>query len=369
MYFKFISTFVLSYILLTIFVKLSNRLGFIDTPNSRSTHKKAIPSSAGIAFFIAVFIIFLLSENSIYQQYKLSLWAIFFVFLLGVYDDRNALRARYKVIFITLVTVLSCFDGLIINNIGVYFGYHIPLSLNWIAIPLTMFFILGFTNAFNLIDGLDGLAGSVAITLFSSLWFIGYQNNDAFLMALPALFIPAILSFLLFNWNPAKAFMGDSGSLILGFVISLLSIKALDYVPPVTILYLLAVPIIDTLIIMTRRKKYHTAIFSPDKNHAHHVLLNHNQNNVKKTVIIIALIQVTYTLFGLTLAIILPQELSVLFFIINIIFWYFVLTKLCINHSRLMAERFSASPKPKRSRNYIKTEFQDKINASHNQNT
>jgi len=343
MYFEIISTFVLSYILLAVFVRFSSRLGFVDNPNLRSTHTQVIPSSAGIVLFIAVLIVSLLLDTSLYHQHSLSLLAIFFVFLLGVYDDIKALRARYKIIFITLFTVLSCYDGLIISNIGTYFGYNIPLSFSWAGISLTMFFILSFTNAFNLIDGLDGLAGTIAIILFSSLWFIGYQNNDAFLMTLPALFIPAIFAFVLFNWNPAKVFMGDSGSLLLGFVISLLSIKALDYVPPVVILYLLAVPIIDTLIIITRRKKYRRAIFSPDRNHAHHVLLNYNENNVKKTVVIIALIQIIYTLLGITLATSLPQEVPVLFFIINIVAWYFILTKLCVNHSKLIAERFFES--------------------------
>jgi len=262
--------------------------------------------------------------------------AALLVFLLGVFDDLKNYRARYKLYIVTIAAVLSCIDGFIIKDLGVYFDYTIPLMT--VSIPFTIFAIVAFTNALNLIDGLDGLAGTISIIMLSSLWLIGYQNNDYLIMGITALIVPALLAFLVFNWNPARVFMGDSGSLTLGFIISILCIKALDYVNPAVVLYLVAFPLFDTIIIMTRRKMYGRSIFFPDKNHAHHVFLTFFNDKVRTTVVVIALIQLSYTLVGILLVKILPQEITVPFFILNIVVWYFVLTRLCKNHPRLLKE-------------------------------
>ena len=312
-------------------------MGLVDIPNFRSSHTYPVSCSAGIPIFITIFsVVFILSQK-IYDAYTLSLLGASFVFILGVYDDMKDIRARYKIIIITLAAVLSCANELIVLNLGTYFGNSIEL-LNWIARPLTVFSVIGFTNAFNLIDGLDGLAGIISIIMLSSLWFIGYQNNDNFLMNLPPLIISVLLAFLIYNWNPASVFMGDSGSLTLGFIISILCIKALSYVSPVVVLYLLAVPVIDTIVIIVRRKRYGQSIFSPDKNHAHHVALNLFNQDVKKSVLVIAFIQLVYMLMGVFLVRIIPQEISLLMFILSIIFWYFILTRLSSNHFQLIKD-------------------------------
>jgi len=335
--FEFLITFILSLIFLAVFARFAGRLGFSDTPDFRSSHKKATPSSSGIAFFVAVFLAAFFTDFHIYQNYRLSILAALLVFLLGVFDDLKNYRARYKLYIITVAAILTCLDGFIINDIGTYYGYTIPLMS--VSIPFTIFAVVAFTNALNLIDGLDGLAGTISIIILSSLWFIGYQNNDYLLMRITALIVPALFAFLLFNWNPAKVFMGDSGSLTLGFIISILSIKTLDYVSPTLVLYLVAFPLFDTVIIMIRRRMYGRSIFHPDKNHAHHVLLNVFNGNVKITVLIIALIQLVYALAGILLVKTLPQEITLPFLALNIVIWYFVLTRLCKNHSRLLNER------------------------------
>lgn len=143
----------------------------------------------------------------------------------------------------------------------------------YIAIPFSILAVVAFTNALNLINGLDRLAGTISIIILSSLWVIGYQNNDHLLMGVTAIIVSTLLAFLVFYWNPARVFLGDSGYLTLGFVISILAKKALDYVNPIVILYLIAFPLFDMLIIMIRRKMYGRSIFYPDRNHGHHVLL------------------------------------------------------------------------------------------------
>ena len=332
-----ILTFILSLVFLALFVRFAGQLGFSDIPDFRSSHKHVTPSSSGIAFFVAAFIASFFSDFNIYNNHGLSILAAFMVFLLGVFDDLKNYPARYKLYIVTAAAILSCWDGFIIKDIGTYFGYTIPLIS--ISIPFTVFAVLAFTNALNLIDGLDGLAGSISIIILSSLWFIGYQNNDHFIIGVTSLIVPALLAFLVFNWNPAKVFMGDSGSLTLGFIISILSIKALDYVSPVVILYLVAVPVCDTIIIIIRRKTYGRSIFHPDNNHTHHVLLDVFKGKVKTTVLVIATIQIAYSLAGILLVRTLPQELSLTFLVLNIVIWYFVLIRLCKNHTSLLMER------------------------------
>ena len=308
MNFQFIIIFIFSLIFLEVFIRFVARLGFNDAPNIRSNHTITTPSSAGIPIFIVIALSSVFFSSDIFYSYIPTVFGIFLIFILGAYDDLKDIRARFKIVIIALVTTLSCWDGIVIMNAGTYFGYTIPLK--WLAIPLTLFSVLGFTNALNLIDGVDGLAGTISTIILGSLWFIGYQNNDIFLMGLPTLIIPALLAFLIYNWHPARIFMGDSGSLTLGFIISLLSIKALEYVNPIVILFLIAIPIIDTFVIISRRKMYGHAIFSPDKNHAHHVLYNYFKGNVKKTVIVIALLQLIYIILGLTLVKIMPQAIT-----------------------------------------------------------
>ena len=337
MNFDFFLTFILSLIFLAVFVRFAGQFGFSDIPDFRSSHKQVTPSSSGIAFFVAIFIASFFTDLSIFHNHGLSILAVLLVFLLGVFDDLKNYRARYKLYVVTAAAILSYWDGFMIKDIGTYFGYTIPLIS--ISIPFTIFAIVAFTNSLNLIDGVDGLAGTISIIILSSLWFIGYQNNDNFLMGVTVLIVPALLAFLVYNWNPAKVFMGDSGSLTLGFIISILSIKALDYVNPVVILYLVAFPLFDTLIIMIRRKMYGRSIFYPDRNHAHHVFLNVFNGKVKVTVLFITSIQLIYTLIGIMLVGSLPQEATLLFFVFNIVIWYFVLTRLCKNHSRLLMER------------------------------
>lgn len=348
MTFDFIFTFFVSLALLAFFVKLAPHLGFVDVPNFRSSHTHVTPNCCGIAFVVTIVIMSLFSDLRIYQNFNNTIFATILVFLVGVYDDLKSIRPRNKLYVITIAAILSTNDGLIITSIGSYFGYTLPYM--WLFIPFTIFTVVGFTNSLNLIDGLDGLAGTISLILLGSLCFIGYQNNDILLVKVTTLVIPVLLAFLIFNWNPAKAFMGDSGSLTLGFLISILSIQALNYVNPIVILYLLALPIIDTLVVMARRIKTARPVFSPDKYHMHHILLNVLNGNVKKTVIIMAIVQLTYTILGITVIISLPHEIALAFFLLNIIIWYCVLTQQCANQPVLIKEVVSENT-PRRNQN------------------
>ena len=146
-------------------------------------------------------------------------------------------------------------------------------------------------------DGLDGLAASIAIVIFVTFWAIGIEHGDELLITLSSFFTATLLAFLLFNWNPAKIFMGDSGSLSLGIVIAILAIHAIQYITPASVLFVIALPILDTFIVMTRRIQRHISPFKADKNHMHHFLFN-VKGDVRYTVIILALMQIVFSIIG-----------------------------------------------------------------------
>jgi len=241
----------------------------------------------------------LLFYNSETFSHFWTLIGIFIVFIVGVLDDHHDTAPKTKFMVIFIAVLLFYMDGIVIDSLGTIVNYEIKLG--WLALPFTMFAVAGFTNALNLSDGLDGLAGSLSIIILSVLLYIGYLNHDMFIVSLSLSFIVAILAFLWFNWNPAQIFMGDSGSLTLGVVISVLSIKALDYIPPTAILFIAAIPIMDTIIVMIRRKRNGKSMFSPDKTHFHHLVLKFFNGNVKKTVMLLVLTQIFYSIIGLNI--------------------------------------------------------------------
>jgi UDP-GlcNAc:undecaprenyl-phosphate GlcNAc-1-phosphate transferase len=167
----------------------------------------------------------------------------------------------------------------------------------WLVFPFTFFAIAGYTNALNLMDGLDGLAASISIVIFVTFLAIGIENKDELLITLSSFFTVTLLAFLLFNWNPAKVFMGDSGSLALGMVISILAIQSMQYITPISALFIIAMPVLDTFIVMTRRLQRHISPFKADKNHMHHFLFN-VKGDVSYTVIILVLMQIVFSIIG-----------------------------------------------------------------------
>ena len=275
-----ISSFLLTFIMLKIFIPNASKVGLIDIPNHRSVHKKTIARGAGIIFgftFILGIVIFdqyILKEGS----HLYILLALLVVYLTGIYDDIFDISYRYKFLFIILASVVVFFGGLHIDTLGNYFGYE--FHLGYFALPFTIFAIVAFTNALNLTDGLDGLAGSISTIILLSLLYLGVQNNDLILIYIPLLLIAPLVAFLIFNWYPAKVFMGDSGSLFLGFTIALLSIYSLEYINPASILFLAAIPLLDTLMVMRRRKQRGQSMFVADKNHIHHILLKFKKDKL-----------------------------------------------------------------------------------------
>lgn len=317
---KLIIVFLATFLFIKLIIRFAPAVGLVDVPNHRSSHKQVTPRGAGIGIVFGVMISDLIFLNEIIFSYVATFLAVFLVFVIGVLDDHRDATPKTKFYIIFAAVLLLAYDGIIVHSLGNLFGHE--MTLGWFAIPFTMFAVAGFTNALNLSDGLDGLAGLLSIIILSTLCFIGYENHDSFIVITALSFVAAVVAFMWFNWNPAKIFMGDSGSLTLGFVISVLSIKALEYINPISILFIAAIPILDTLIVMIRRKRNGYSMFAPDKLHLHHILLRFFNGNIHKTVYLIALLQLGFSIVGVAFSEADHQRYILLLFIINIAAFY-----------------------------------------------
>lgn len=270
----FIVSFGLSVLFLFHFIKYSQRRSLFDQPDERKTHSQPTPSSGGLIFgVLTILLLPYLIPNS---PYTFVLAAALMLLIIGFLDDRYDLSAKMKFIFQIIAGIFALWE---IGPLNIF--ENNPLFINEIV---TFFFIIGFTNAFNLIDGIDGLAGIYAtfiLTIIITLFILG-KNYPA------AIFTTTIcagtLAFLKFNLNPAKIFLGDTGSLFLGFLISIFSIviinsdmTSLGFVLTETqlqllFLGLLSLPMIDTLRVMIGRIIKGTSPFKADRTHLHHLL-------------------------------------------------------------------------------------------------
>ena len=328
---KLLSITILSYLLIKLVIKYANDLKLLDIPNERSHHCNIIPSGAGIGFIGAFFIAILIFELQILIHYWHIFVAILIVFIIGILDDRHDAPPKLKFAVIFAAVLLIWLYDESIYSIGIWFGYDI--TLGWLTLPFTMFALAGFTNALNLIDGLDGLAASISIVILSFFAFIGYEHNNNLMLTIALFTSASLISFIILNWNPAKVFMGDSGSLSLGFIISLLAVMSIEYIHPIVILYLAAIPILDTLVVMTRRIRRAKSPFSPDKTHIHHILVKFFDNNVKRSVVFLTILQFLFSSIGYLISDLITINpngtlplLALLSFILMFILFYMIFT-------------------------------------------
>lgn len=273
-----IFTMIISFCLTPIVRWVSIKVGAVDEPNSRRINTVTMPSSGGIAIYSAYFFsaFFLLPID------HQALWPVFIgatiVVLTGLVDDIKNISPLMKIIGLLLAAlVIYYMGGIRASMIEIPFIGGVDLGV--FSLPLTILWILGITNAVNLIDGLDGLASGVSAISLVTMGIIAYffliSNNVVVSMMIFTL-VAAILGFLPFNYYPAKIYLGDTGALFLGFMISVLSLYGLKNVTFITFIVpivILGVPITDTLYAIIRRKLNKRPISSADNQHIHHRLM------------------------------------------------------------------------------------------------
>ena len=271
----FVIALVVSYLLTPSVKKLAIKIGAVDRPNARKVHTHVIPRLGGLAIYIGFMAAVLFCVPLQHELVGMLLGCTAIV-AVGIWDDICNIPAKVKLVGQILAACIPIAFGIQIEWLTNPFGDIIVLP-EIIAIPVTIFWIIGFTNTVNLIDGLDGLAAGVAFIASISMFLLAYNLNQF----LPALVIVsmagAALGFLQYNFNPAKIFMGDTGSMLLGYTLSVAAVlglvKTAATVALVVPIIALGLPILDTTFAIIRRKMSGVPIFQPDKGHLHHRLL------------------------------------------------------------------------------------------------
>jgi len=281
-----IVSFILSFYSIPVLVRTAHRYKIYDYPNGRTVHLRPTPRLGGIAIFLSVILaISLLTPIISFPQYQFAIAGSVIIFFIGFKDDLIGISFGKKLLAeIAAAGILILFAGFRFTNLHGYFGAHeisYPLSF-----CISLFIIIGITNAFNLLDGVDGLASSVALTAFVTFdtWF--YINNEPGYALICAATIGSLIAFLWFNiWSKTnKIFLGDTGALFLGFLMSILVIQfnKMNLSPtlpwhisasPVVSFGILLIPIFDTCRVMLSRILQGKSPFYPDKTHIHHHLL------------------------------------------------------------------------------------------------
>jgi UDP-GlcNAc:undecaprenyl-phosphate GlcNAc-1-phosphate transferase len=317
-------TFVLSMLGSYFLVKHREQIALFAFVNERSVHKEKTPNSGGIAI-VGSFLLFLLF-SPLPINFAI-IFSVIFLFLFGLYDDKFGASSKEKILFIFFISNILYFNGFYISYLGNFLGNEIYIS-GFFAYSLLCFALIGFINSVNLIDGLDGLASLVGIVILSSFLYMGLKFDDTFLIAVSAAYIAALGGFLIFNYPPAKIFMGDSGSLTLGLVIALVAIYAINqhYISVVTSLLLAALPILDTFVVMTRRVFSGKNPFVADKLHIHHIIHKQQGYNTKKTLFILVLMQGIFTYVALGFKIRDDILVIILFFMLYLLAYFLLAT-------------------------------------------
>lgn len=323
----FIFVFVISILFNILVIKFATKLGLVDMPNHRSMHTVPKPRGGGVAIWGAFFIGIFLVQEFLGYSFSMGLLAtIAFMWIGGIYDDIFGVSSKVKLLLIFIASNLLLFNGFELRTLGIVFGNEIIIS-SIVGYIVLMIATSGFTNALNLIDGLDGLASTVGIIILGAFAWMGFKLNDPFLFFISSLAICSILGFLIFNWHPARIFMGDSGSLTIGFVIVVLSVYSIMIarMTPASLLLIAAVPILDTLVVMVRRIKKGLSPFSADKTHIHHLILRQQKRDIRRTVLLIGGIQLLFTYIGMGFKVRDDMIILTMFCLLFFVF-YFLLT-------------------------------------------
>ena len=274
-YLALVVAFVASILLTPLVKRLAYRLGAVDKPNYRKVHDHVMPRLGGLAIFVA-FLIGVVILRPMDESMIAILIGSFVIIVTGVLDDMYEISPKAKLLGQTLAAAIVIFFGDIqIEFINLPFGGE--LNFGYLSIPLTLIWIIGITNAINLIDGLDGLAAGVSTIALLTLAAMASIMGNVFVLAIALLLAASSSGFLFYNFHPAKIFMGDTGSLFLGFMISVLALlgfKNVAFVSLVIPIIMLGVPISDTFFAIVRRLLNKQPPFSPDKSHLHHRLMS-----------------------------------------------------------------------------------------------
>lgn len=283
------------------------KLGAIDVPkDERRMHKVPIPRMGGLAIFLG-FIISVLLFVEVDDQMKGILLGSVIIVVMGIIDDITPLRASLKFVIQILAALIPVYYGVQITCVSNpnLFSDNPYWNFGWLSIPITVIWIVGLTNAVNLIDGLDGLAIGVSSISALTMLAIAILVAEPQVAVIMAALVGACIGFMPYNMNPAKIFMGDTGSTFLGYILACITIQGLfkfyaviSFVVPFLILGL---PIFDTMFAIIRRISHGQNPMAPDRSHVHHRLIDMGLNQ-KQAVAVLYVISAILGLSAVVLA-------------------------------------------------------------------
>ena len=289
LFLSFITSLLITMALIPALRLLAERFHFMDQPGERKVHQHPIPRIGGIAFGIGAIasILWWVPKSST----TLSVLVGGLIILgFGVWDDRANLGYRIKLLGQLIAALAITIGGIRFESIPFLLDAELPL---WIGIPVTVFFLLAASNAVNLTDGLDGLAGGLSFLTFCGIAYLAYLTNNSMVLFLAIPFLGGLLGFLRYNTYPARIFMGDSGSQLLGFIMGVLAILLTNSTSgpfsPVLSLFLLGLPFLDTLGVSVQRLVEGRSPFIGDRTHLHHKLMTAGLSHYEAVTAIYAL--------------------------------------------------------------------------------
>ena len=280
----FLIALAISFLFTPLMRKIALKKRIVDKPGKGKVHTKPVPLLGGVAIYLAFVLAILLAlclNPALKEKFSLFFIGLFFgglvLVILGIYDDMTGVTAFPKFIIQIFAASILFYYGFRIEFITNPFGgliHFAPLP----SLLITIFWIVALTNAINLIDGLDGLAAGIVSIVSLALLSIALYRHDLIGIFLALALAGSCLGFLKFNFYPAKIFMGDTGSMFLGFVLAAIGITGIHKSATAAALLIpivaLGIPVYDTLVAIIRRSKKRTYIFKGDKEHLHHRLLN-----------------------------------------------------------------------------------------------
>lgn len=282
------------------------RVRLLDVPNHRKVHKGAIPLTGGLSAFIGLFAAWMVSMP-LTGGYGVYLLASLLLVLLGAVDDARDVPARARLwAQVALGALLTYGSGVALVQFGDLFGFG-AIELGWFGPLVTIAAVIGATNAFNMIDGIDGLAGSMSlVALFSLsvlfLWAPGNRLELALAFSIAIALLPYLAANLRIPPFRKRIFMGDAGSMFIGFSIVWLLVKGTQpeaqAFRPVTALWIIAIPLMDMVAIMVRRARKGQSVMKPDREHLHHIFMRAGFTD-RQALVVIIVVSLAFAGFGL----------------------------------------------------------------------
>lgn len=330
----------LSYILSFFSAKSTHRHKIFNNFKDRDFKEKEIPRIGGIAIVFSLFISLLFIRivfSSLFEEvteninYTLLIVAVFIIFLLGIYDDVKGANAFKKILIQIIAAVIIFFGGFKIAAISIPVIGGKALGFNFISFLLTILWVVGITNAVNIIDGLDGLAVGISFFAALSLGILALLSSQYLIVVFIAVLLGSMIGFYPFNFPRAKIYLGDSGSLVIGFLLAALAMTtthrkislAVALMIPLIILFL---PILETLVTIIRRIYKKQNIFMADRDHLHYRFLRKGFSETKTTLVLI-FISFLFSLSGILFEFV-DRRLRVLLFVLICLICFFLLSYL-----------------------------------------